>query len=561
MNTLFIKVCLQGGKYFVDIKTFVVISIYKLVEKDKLRLNVSLTGLNKDCFIEVSFEDIDFEVLSEPPILSNLSVWPIILLSDNYIISGLCSVSRQICRLSDKEHVKKLLGFREACLVACAETSMWTKFCEIDIILMVNNILTFKGNVFHMPKDVLRYENHLSQPVRIHNIYKLARNNKNDQGIKSSVPRHELEVPHDYAEGPYVTLADLILYPCFTIIFQYFQYNTLSVKANLPLTIEWLNQIRQQYVLPKFHVHFSKLFNKTIIIPEVANVSLYKADPVHMVSAKHHTKQYKIESALNLIKPLEECIVNHFHPVGFNNNSFNWNAIPLSANPQGGALPASRADRKCEQLENLIKAALEVVGEKNYRIVDFCSGSGHMGILIALVLPQCQVILVENKERSLARARNTISQLKLTNVIVVQSNLDYFTGDFNLGMSLHACGLATDLVIQHCIKNKADFICCPCCYGGIRDCHEVSYPRSQSFKKCFLSKEDYYFNLAHAADQTHQQENIKTKQGYFCMDVIDSDRRLFAEECGYKIHLGKLQPVTCTNKNNLLVGQFVGTLE
>ena len=43
--------------------------------------------------------------------------------------------------------------------------------------------------------------------------------------------------------------------------------------------------------------------------------------------------------------------------------------------------------------------------------------------------------------------------------------MDYFNGAFDIGVSLHACGVATDLVIQKCIQNSASFVSCPCCYG------------------------------------------------------------------------------------------------
>ena len=37
-------------------------------------------------------------------------------------------------------------------------------------------------------------------------------------------------------------------------------------------------------------------------------------------------------------------------------------------------------------------------------VVDFCSGGGHLGILVAHLLPRATVCLVENKEESLRRA-------------------------------------------------------------------------------------------------------------------------------------------------------------
>lgn len=44
------------------------------------------------------------------------------------------------------------------------------------------------------------------------------------------------------------------------------------------------------------------------------------------------------------------------------------------------------------------------------------------------------------------------------------------------------------------------------------------------------------------------------------MDIVDNDRKCFAEDCGYQVHLGKLQPVTYTSKNNLLVGIYGGEI-
>lgn len=45
-----------------------------------------------------------------------------------------------------------------------------------------------------------------------------------------------------------------------------------------------------------------------------------------------------------------------------------------------------------------------------------------------------QVILIENKEESLVRARHRSAQLGLTNIGFIQTNLDYFTGNFNVGV-------------------------------------------------------------------------------------------------------------------------------
>ena len=78
-----------------------------------------------------------------------------------------------------------------------------------------------------------------------------------------------------------------------------------------------------------------------------------------------------------------------------------------------------------------------------------------------------------------------------TNVhfLILQCNLDYFCGSFNLGMALHACGVATDLVLQRCLSVNASFVVCPCCYGSIHNTHTVQYPLSDTYKRAEISSE------------------------------------------------------------------------
>ena len=77
-----------------------------------------------------------------------------------------------------------------------------------------------------------------------------------------------------------------------------------------------------------------------------------------------------------------------------------------------------------------------------------------------------------------------------------QSNLNYFTGDFSIGTCLHACGIATDLVLKKCLDANASFVATPCCYGAIKQTDVISYPRSNMFTNVPLSfevcAEQYY---------------------------------------------------------------------
>ena len=69
----------------------------------------------------------------------------------------------------------------------------------------------------------------------------------------------------------------------------------------------------------------------------------------------------------------------------------------------------------------------------------------------------------------------------------------------------------------------------------------------------FLYQQDVII-LGHAADQTEFDAPL-VSQGRLCMNLVDTDRALIAREHGYQVTLCSLQPLTCTPKNNLLIGK------
>lgn len=162
-------------------------------------------------------------------------------------------------------------------------------------------------------------------------------------------------------------------------------------------------------------------------------------------------------------------------------HKIDWDSLPELVHPLGGELPQDRLEKKCQQLENLASAVLSIA-QPGQVLVDFCSGGGHLAILLAYLLPQVTVYLVENKQQSLLRAIKRVQALGLENCRFYQGNMDYFQGRFDIGVSLHACGVATDLVIQSCIRNRASFVSCPCCYGSVQANHMLGYPRSRAFQ-------------------------------------------------------------------------------
>ena len=115
----------------------------------------------------------------------------------------------------------------------------------------------------------------------------------------------------------------------------------------------------------------------------------------------------------------------------------NWSDFNEQINPSAGGLPDKRIERKQQQLENFLfvfktqiypKYKAQHMIEKKYllTLVDFCSGGGHLGILLAYMFPDCLVKLVENKEESLLVAIQRITKLELKNCFLYKVKFFFF---------------------------------------------------------------------------------------------------------------------------------------
>ncbi|KAG6455082.1 glutathione S-transferase C-terminal domain-containing protein homolog [Manduca sexta] len=570
------------------LESFIIYCIHKHCSPEEVILHfvAAENSLEKEEAVVLKDCNLNFINKSDLP-WQIMCLYPVVIYED-MILAGLCAVARHVCKFrtstpSVQEHAEGLLGFRKSCLQAPNEASIWTKFCEVDIIKTVKAILKIE-KLSEVPKNLVRFENHLKKPVRVHNVYKIARDikkdlfldknvepvesNKTAESTKTRVPKvrkwksntkkelqidcstkiEDLNVYHQFAEGPFLTLADLVLLPLYHIIVESFG-NTFETL--LPLTYTWYKNIIELTELKLLvntmnSIKIHEISFDNIIVPSTDDVSLYKCDPKrHNPKKRLFTKEDDIENALSSVE--EEMAID------ISNNDFessiHWPDIPEGANPLAGHLPDERCVRKSQQLENLTLAVLSIAKEGDL-IVDFCSGSGHLGILIAHLLPKCTMILLENKEQSLLRAKNRVKDMGMKNVYFFQCNLDFFNGKFDIGIALHACGIASDLVLDKCLKANAKFVICPCCYGSLHATDRLVYPRSSKFNSITIEK---YLCIGHAADQTHDDHPL-TVRGDKCMAVIDSDRGRLAEEFGYKVTLTRLKPLSCTPKNNLLIG-------
>nr|SVE88634.1 EOG090X0615 [Daphnia sinensis] len=520
------------------------------------------------------------------PDLALLTTLPLLVVGESetfsrLTVSGLAAVSRHLMKESDDPVVVKSLGFRGNCLQAPAECSLWTSFCEVQ---MVQSTILFlaqqqKQDVVEIPAVLAKLEEHMKQPIRMHNVVK--RCQKDQPQSTGQLKQEEIQklagslLEHCYVEGPDMTLADLLLFPCIILLADRLSELGVQLADHLPRISAWLTRMK-----PVVSQAWNKTFGEKqfpdigslriqpqpkVKIPRVKEISLYKKDTARRTGSVGNLSSEEIARVIDLLKrqrlmwmdddngarvttELPEGLISHIDVAACSDFTakIDWASLPDPAHPQQGHVPGSRVDRKIQQLDGMATAVIDAVSEGDV-VVDFCSGGGHLGIILAYLLPRCHVVMVDNKEESVRNARRRVAQLMLNNVTVIQSNLDYFRGRFDLGVALHACGVATDLVLHTCLAQRAAFVLCPCCYGNLAHPDlPVHYPQSELFRSRGVSTDDFSV-LARMADHI-------TPSGRLAMAAVDLDRLARASQENYLVYLKKLKPDLCSPKHDLLIG-------
>uniref|UniRef100_A0A667G763 Glutathione S-transferase C-terminal domain-containing protein n=1 Tax=Lynx canadensis TaxID=61383 RepID=A0A667G763_LYNCA len=474
-------------------------------------------------------QDVEIQIISKqelPAIVQNCCLPAVVEKPDNFCRAGLAVVLRHIIQKSyeadpSKKEILELLGFKKTCLKACAEVSQWTRLCELTIPLAIENFLKESSDQHPtIPAEILQLERKLSEPVRVHNDDKLRRQKLKQQKAAGVGPAHAKSkvLRQETSEELDSSSKSLELQVAFSKLAVYEEPATTNREPS------HIRKAKVSDLPPLEHVFAEGLY--------------FTLADIVLLPCIHHF--------------LEKGIEVMFSPHPCPTWTLDWNSLPAAVSPKEGKMSSDRALRKQQQLNNLVYVVTSQA-KPGDRIVDFCSGGGHVGIVLAHMLPSCQVTLIENKELSLIRAKKRSDELGLSNIWFIQANMEYFTGMFNIGVALHACGVATDMVIEHCIKTRAAFVTCPCCYGFIQNTSKFNFPKSEQFKKTLSYKE--HMILCRFADQTAVQLPAQRRLiGKQCMCLVDLDRARAAEERGYSVQVISMEPESCSPKNNMIVG-------
>ncbi|KAG7341868.1 methyltransferase domain containing protein [Nitzschia inconspicua] len=256
-----------------------------------------------------------------------------------------------------------------------------------------------------------------------------------------------------------------------------------------------------------------------------------------------------------------------------------FSTLPSSARVLGDApgylSNLKRALRKEGQLLSMMRCISPLVDTsysqqskyEPFTIVDFGGGSGHLGIPLALLLPQSRIIVVDFNERSIQlmheKSKKVIQQLQkecsadersqfaatkaaskipmemqenplfrscavhspdatvgiLANLFSFQGPVEKFHAPFDMALALHLCGEATDIAIRKAIAvNAVAMVLAPCCVGKLsqkafnpdvfnatgKNDSAVSYPQSYLFCQLVGSDGD---DAQQATDPKRQQDD------------------------------------------------------
>ena len=292
--------------------------------------------------------------------------------------------------------------------------------------------------------------------------------------------------------------------------------------------------------------------------------------------------------------------------------------------PQDGGLRGDRLERKRAQVANLCWAfgrlaakrrASERGAPRPLLVIEFAASSGYVALPLARRHPEHRFVVLDMNSRALAIAKERVARAGLGNVAILHGLVQDLPPElraFDVGIGLHACGVVSDLILEHCIASRAACILCPCCTGKIaggrwtrgvdaeadaeRRCREADdsddeeaavndagkscrvlsggallprlgagarpapaveaeaprMPRSRGFA-AHLS-DAWYAALARAGD-VHRQSATepRLRDRRLAKAFIEADRGLRAREAGFASEVFVLTPPSATPKNDCIV--------
>lgn len=169
-------------------------------------------------------------------------------------------------------------------------------------------------------------------------------------------------------------------------------------------------------------------------------------------------------------------------------------------------------------------------------LVDAAAGKSSVGLIAAEVLPIDRLTVIERDPRRVRACNDAATRLSRAIPVDVReadvSDASAWPRGADAVVALHACGKASDLVIDRAIESDAKFVfVVPCCYGA-----DVPF-------------------LARALELAEPLAAQRTVRRRIAASIVDSERVLRLEAAGYETDAFEVVGATVTPHNLLLRGR------
>jgi hypothetical protein len=253
-----------------------------------------------------------------------------------------------------------------------------------------------------------------------------------------------------------------------------------------------------------------------------------------------------------------------------------------------------RFQRKLAQCSSFSAALSSLSLAPNSTIVDFGCGSCGLTLPLALAFPELRFVGVDIKKTALDLMEARCEEVGVANVETALGDIGAFEGEYDVAVSLHGCGQASDAAILHAVDRGRSYFVAPCCIGKVKFSlgtasakkenhanHEggsggfasrtagegfdvLSYPRSSWLREQQIPT-DVFSRICESADSSFMIEGEtmndvavgQTSAFEYhrrCCNLVCLDRNMYAQERGYACWTCKMPGLEGSAKSDLLVG-------
>lgn len=171
-------------------------------------------------------------------------------------------------------------------------------------------------------------------------------------------------------------------------------------------------------------------------------------------------------------------------------------------------------------------------------IVDFASGSGALVLPLAHLFPEHDFVMVDMKAMAIDLGLSRAREAGLTNLRGFVSMIEDFdaVSTYDVALGLHACGNATDWIMEMAIKHDAAYIVNPCCLGklnfslqGGSSYHRVYAPTKHVSREATDEASQLHDSVRMSSVETLPQRRISHPRSAWLGAFVGNNKELYAE--------------------------------